>query len=321
MTRPQPPVVSDNEIKYYVQTLVEENERLKAALQQLQARLDNEILSARLQRPEGDETEPVPSNASIARISEDGSSETVGVITRAPYVRQSHPKIMCQYCIERPEGFRATHELERHMVWTHAAGRKRYICVDYSADNKKLASCKDCYNKKVYGACYDAAFHLRRAHFPGAGQPSLYHLTQYWIKEVEADSKALDPLADSDGSQLDEQRTAADTVQHSSATPPQGLTRTGRADMQMDQQNIERPYALYNANHDSFEGNQPSPLLTTEGDPQPFHFPVIQYDHNDSNSHITSGHSSHLPPRLITQQQEALPQFQSLSFGPQWHYS
>lgn len=320
MTRAQPPIVSNNELEYDVQTLVEENERLKAALQQLQARLDNEILSARLQRPEGDETESAPYNSSIARICEDASSKAVGVLTKTPYVRPSHPKIICQYCTERPEGFRDTHELERHMVWTHASNRKGYICVNYSADKKTLASCKDCYNEKVYGACYDAAFHLRRAHFPIAGHPSLNHLTQYWIKEVEVDNKAPDPLADSDGSQP-EQRTAEDTVQQSSATLPQGLTLMDRADMHIDQQDIERPYALYNVDSDSFEENQPSPLLNAEADPQLFHFPVIQYNRNDSNSQITSVHSPHLSPRLITQQQEALPQFQSLSFGPQWHYS
>ncbi|KAL6712120.1 hypothetical protein ACN47E_003163 [Coniothyrium glycines] len=156
-----------------------------------------------------DKTESAPCNAQMARIrSEDGSSKTVGLLTKTPYVRPQHPKIMCQYCDERPEGFRGTHELDRHIARTHASTRKGFICVDYSDDKKFLANCKHCRNKKVYGAYYNAAAHLRRAHFHprkrgrkgkndekrggigGGDHPAMDYLKTYWIKEVEVGNKA-----------------------------------------------------------------------------------------------------------------------------------
>jgi hypothetical protein len=157
-----------------------------------------------------DETESSPSNAQMAEIrSQDGSSKTVGVLTKTPYVRPQHPKIRCPQCDERPEGFRGTHELDRHMARAHAPSRKGYICVDYSSDKKFLAGCKHCRNKKVYGAYYNAAAHLRRAHFHprkrgrkgkndekrggigGGDHPPMDYLKMHWIKEVEVDNKML----------------------------------------------------------------------------------------------------------------------------------
>ncbi|KAF2030048.1 hypothetical protein EK21DRAFT_112341 [Setomelanomma holmii] len=153
------------------------------------------------------QTESAPSNAQMARIrSEDGSSKTVGVITKTPYVRPQHPKIMCQYCNERPEGFRGTHELERHVARAHAPSRKGYICIDGSADKQFLARCKHCKNKKVYGAYYNAAAHLRRAHFHprkrgrkgkndekrggigGGDDPPMDYLKMHWIREIDVDN-------------------------------------------------------------------------------------------------------------------------------------
>jgi hypothetical protein len=178
-----------------------------------QSRRDREIAlaTARKIAPKAsetdDETESKPSHASMARIqSEDGSSKTVGVISKTPYVRPQHPKIMCQFCRERPEGFRGTHELDRHIARAHATRRKAYICIDNSSDKKFLANCKHCRNKKVYGAYYNAAAHLRRAHFHprkrgrkgkndekrggigGGDHPPMDYLKQHWIKEVEVDN-------------------------------------------------------------------------------------------------------------------------------------
>jgi hypothetical protein len=155
-----------------------------------------------------EQIESVPSNAQMARIrSRDGSSKTFGVLPKTPYVRPQHPKILCPHCSERPDGFRGTHELERHVARAHASTRKGYICVDHSRDQKFLANCKHCRNKKVYGAYYNAAAHLRRAHFHprkrgrkgkndekrggigGGDDPPMDHLKAYWIREVEVANK------------------------------------------------------------------------------------------------------------------------------------
>jgi len=149
-------------------------------------------------------TTSLPCNAQMAKIqSSDGSSKTVGLLTKAPYVRPAHPKIMCQFCNERPDGFRGTHELERHIARSHAPSRKGYICIDASENGKFLAACKHCRAKKVYGAYYNAAAHLRRAHFHprkrgrkgkndekrggigGGDDPPMDYLKQNWIREVE----------------------------------------------------------------------------------------------------------------------------------------
>jgi hypothetical protein len=72
----------------------------------------------------------------------------------------------------------------------------------------------------------------------------------------------------------------------------------------------------YLVQHDSFEDNQPSPMLNPQADPQLFHDPVMQFGQFTiaDNSHISPGHSPHISPRLMPAQQ-ALPQFQPGTFG------
>lgn len=155
--------------------------------------------------------------------SEDGSHKNVGVISRAPYVRPSHPKIRCPHCNDRAEGFRGAHELDRHIARAHSAFRKGFICVDASPDKKFLANCKHCRNQKVYGAYYNAAAHLRRAHFHprergrkgkgdkkrggigGGDDPPMDHLKQHWIREVEVENKQTvsSPESASDSAEQD----------------------------------------------------------------------------------------------------------------------
>ena len=135
--------------------------------------------------------------------SQDGSSKDVAAIIKAPYIRPSHSKIMCPHCSEYPDGFRGEHELRRHTERAHALIRKMWVTVDASPDKKFLANCKQCRSGKKYGAYYNAAAHLRRAHFRpqklgrkgkhnkkpgregGDDDPRMDLLKQKWMKEVE----------------------------------------------------------------------------------------------------------------------------------------
>lgn len=71
----------------------------------------------------------------------------------------------------------------------------------------------------------------------------------------------------------------------------------------------------YLGNQDSFEEGNPSPLLNAQ-DPSLFQevMQFGQFNLNDAQSHISPGHSPHISPRLMPQQQ-ALPQFQPGTFG------
>ena len=144
--------------------------------------------------------------------SQDGSSKDVAAIAKAPYIRPSHPKIMCPHCSEYPDGFRGEHELRRHAERAHALVRKVWVTVDASLDKKFLANCKQCRSGKMYGAYYNAAAHLRRAHFHprkrgrkgkhdekrggkgGGDDPPMDILKQKWMKEVEIVAPTDDKL-------------------------------------------------------------------------------------------------------------------------------
>ena len=70
--------------------------------------------------------------------------------------------------------------------------------------------------------------------------------------------------------------------------------------------------------HDSFDNDQPSPLLHAQHDPQLFQDPVPGFDRfnlNNSNAHLSAANSPHISPRLLPQNQQALPQFQPETFG------
>ncbi|KAG6162724.1 hypothetical protein E4U11_002486 [Claviceps purpurea] len=122
---------------------------------------------------------------------------------RAAYHRPPVRRVYCDKCDEHLEGFRGEHELKRHTDAKHAAFVRRWVC--FEPDNVRqlaprpevsLSSCKACMAQKQYGAYYNAAAHLRRAHFsPHRGGkasgdwPSMSVLKE-WMREV---LRPLDP--------------------------------------------------------------------------------------------------------------------------------
>ncbi|KAL8898548.1 MAG: hypothetical protein Q9207_006645 [Kuettlingeria erythrocarpa] len=100
----------------------------------------------------------------------------------------------------------------------HGQVQIRWKCVDISDDGKFLASCKACKSGKLYGAYYNAAAHLRRAHFKPKvrerGKSQLFEITsgqatgtqvpmetlKMWMQEVEVrhDMEEDEPDAETD---------------------------------------------------------------------------------------------------------------------------
>ncbi|KAG6051950.1 hypothetical protein E4U39_006473 [Claviceps sp. Clav50 group G5] len=82
-------------------------------------------------------------------------------------------KLFCPDCVENPKGFRGKHELQRHRRSKHGTCVKRFLCRDPTEVGlvskllviKPLSKCEVCVMQKMYSADYNAAEHLRSAHF------------------------------------------------------------------------------------------------------------------------------------------------------------
>ncbi|GAB0132343.1 hypothetical protein EsDP_00000783 [Epichloe bromicola] len=122
---------------------------------------------------------------------------------RTSYQRAPLRRVHCEKCNEYPEGFRGEHELRRHTDAKHSALVRRWVCCE--PENVRdaslrpvvsLSSCKACMAQKQYGAYYNAAAHLRRAHFSphrggkASGDWPPMSVLKDWMREVR---QPMDP--------------------------------------------------------------------------------------------------------------------------------
>ncbi|KAH8789515.1 hypothetical protein F5882DRAFT_354269 [Hyaloscypha sp. PMI_1271] len=173
--------------------------------------------------PKGGSVDTPKSRGSPSQLmmrSESDAYTKVGISSKHTYQRPKHNRVLCKLCPNDREGFRGEHELRRHVDREHKSIVKRWICVEpndglaHAKPLLPLSRCKACHEqKKKYTAYYNAAAHLRRAHFnpkmrrgdnvkrigkSGGDWPPMSEL-KFWMKEVEDQNDDQDLRDNSEG--------------------------------------------------------------------------------------------------------------------------